>query len=410
MTAGHLHRSGQTVQVAAERVESRQKPLGSLGQRESSQAVGDRLKVEEESCGTYGHHVSLQAETGQLIVVMCEEFRVDALAWNVHQSKAHGTLGRKDVALGDVRCVAKEGLAQIARKSVRALAGEIPLHRLQGKLAVHRHQLCAEPDHCVHPAPGRETMLQLVPGARKPACQQLREEGLPHRATAPWNEEEFGKRAQLALYGVDPLHDSLSSLRTTRSTPGTSKRDQCCDKSERRENDRGDEERRHRRSVDAHHADVNSGGFSPIIRVMSGVVTQAVRLERVEVFMDAIREHFDRHFDRGWLAMIIDELPIEASLVQQIRELLGLRSVYQADIHEVRYGVQRLMIFAAELRRHLLPVLRDRLQISGFTRSFRNDDAGRIHRQFVAIAFPANLQRLEELTASLAEALPPTDE
>ena len=99
--------------------------------------------------------------------------------------------------------------------------------------------------------------------------------------------------------------------------------------------------------------------------------------------------------------MIIDELPIESTLVPQIRELLGLRSIYSSDLYDVRFGIERLKLLAQELRRHLLPVLRDRLRISGFTRSSSDDEIGRLHRQFVAVAFPSNLEHLEDLTRSL---------
>jgi hypothetical protein len=138
---------------------------------------------------------------------------------------------------------------------------------------------------------------------------------------------------------------------------------------------------------------------------MAAVVTETKRLDRVEVFLDAIREHFERHFDRGWLAMIIDELPIESSLVPQIRELLSLRSIYAGDLYDVHFGIERLEAFSHELRRHLLPVLRDRLHVSGFTRRTGEDQVGRVHRQFVAAAFPSNLERLEELTESLKAAV-----
>ncbi len=144
-------------------------------------------------------------------------------------------------------------------------------------------------------------------------------------------------------------------------------------------------------------------------REMATIATEVRRLERTEVFLDALREHFDRHFDRGWLAMLVDELPIDSSLVPQIRELFGLRSVYLSDIYEIRFGIERLTTFAFELRRHLEPVLRDRLRISGFTRSSRDDEIGRIHRQFVASAFPANLDRLEELTESLRQSIDLTE-
>lgn len=128
-------------------------------------------------------------------------------------------------------------------------------------------------------------------------------------------------------------------------------------------------------------------------------------IDAVQIRLEALRDHFDRHFDRGWLAMVIDDLPIESSVVRQIRELLALPVVYTDDLPEIRFGIDTLRVFVAELRRHLLPVLRDRLGVSGFggLRSPGGTD-DRVHRQFLCMTFPHNLRRLEELVCDLEEA------
>ncbi|MFW5826046.1 MAG: hypothetical protein ACOCVO_00670 [bacterium] len=128
-------------------------------------------------------------------------------------------------------------------------------------------------------------------------------------------------------------------------------------------------------------------------------------IDAVQIRLEALREHFDRYFDRGWLAMIIDDLPIDSSVVRQIRELLALPVVYADDLPEIRYGVDTLRVFATELRRHLLPVLRDRLGVSGFRRLRAGQPADdRVHRQFLCMTFPHNLRRLEELVGDLDQA------
>lgn len=121
----------------------------------------------------------------------------------------------------------------------------------------------------------------------------------------------------------------------------------------------------------------------------------------VQMNLEALREHFNEHFDRGWLAMIIDDLPLDVSLLRQIRQLLSLTVVYPEDLPEILYGVERLQQFVLELRRHLLPVLRDRLGVSGLSlaRPRRGDD--RLYRQFLCMTFPYNLTRLEELARNL---------
>ena len=124
--------------------------------------------------------------------------------------------------------------------------------------------------------------------------------------------------------------------------------------------------------------------------------------QRVLIRIDALREHFRTHFDRGWLAIIIDDLPIDFLTIRRIRQVLSLTTVYAEDIPELRYGVEQLERFVLDLRRHLLPVLRERLGISGLLGpSTRLSRAERVHHEFLALAFPHNLSRLEELIAEL---------
>ena len=37
-----------------------------------------------------------------------------------------------------------------------------------------------------------------------------------------------------------------------------------------------------------------------------------------------IREVFEKHFDRSWLGVIIDELPIDSRVIRDIREFLAI--------------------------------------------------------------------------------------
>ncbi|MFW5689573.1 MAG: hypothetical protein ACOC1U_08370 [Spirochaetota bacterium] len=136
---------------------------------------------------------------------------------------------------------------------------------------------------------------------------------------------------------------------------------------------------------------------------MSSPAVQTISTERVQMALEALRAHLDQYFDRGWLAMIIEDLPLDSSHMREIRALLSLQVIYAEDLPELVYGVERLESFAKELHRHLVPVLRDRLGVSGFTAGrFGRARDERVHRQFVCMTFPHNLQRLEELTARLS--------
>jgi len=135
---------------------------------------------------------------------------------------------------------------------------------------------------------------------------------------------------------------------------------------------------------------------------MAYVATQPISMTPLLTSIAALREHFGRHFDRGWLAMIIDDLPIDFTTLRQIRQLLTVTEVYDEDLDSIRFGAEQLQHFAAGLRRYLLPVLKERLGVSGLlpTRP-RFDETQRVHRQLLCHSFPYNLTRLEELTTEL---------
>lgn len=141
--------------------------------------------------------------------------------------------------------------------------------------------------------------------------------------------------------------------------------------------------------------------------IVMSTIAAGSRLDTVQMRLEALRDHFDTYFDRGWLAMLIDDLPLESSLVRQIRAMLAISAVYPENLREIAYGVQRIEELVTELRRHLLPVLRDRLGVSGFSRVRGAAIDDRVYRQFLCLTFPHNLERLEALNDALSDAVGP---
>jgi len=140
--------------------------------------------------------------------------------------------------------------------------------------------------------------------------------------------------------------------------------------------------------------------------VMADLAVRTPSYASLVAAIAALREHFGRHFDRGWLAMIIDDLPIDFTTLRRIRHLLAITEVYPEDLPDLAYGADQLMQFASELRRHLLPVLRERLGVSGLRpSSYCLDPSERVHRQLLCLSFPVNLERLEELTREFVRVL-----
>jgi hypothetical protein len=119
-----------------------------------------------------------------------------------------------------------------------------------------------------------------------------------------------------------------------------------------------------------------------------------------------LRDHFDAYFDTGWFAVLIEGSPIHFTVIKEIRAALSRDSLYPEDHTTLRYGVGLLEQFVAQLRRFLLPVLRERLGISRLLSHPPQLSADEyVYRQLVAQTFPSNVDRLEELTLDLKTTL-----
>ncbi|MBN2553146.1 MAG: hypothetical protein JXB06_10270 [Spirochaetales bacterium] len=119
-----------------------------------------------------------------------------------------------------------------------------------------------------------------------------------------------------------------------------------------------------------------------------------------------IRRVFEDHFDRTWFAIIIDGLPIDFRTIRMIRELVGLQSIHVGDEWFIYQAVVELSRFSLLIRKFLLPVLKERLGVSGLMpHRVVRDRTQYILRRFVAYTFPYNLERLEGLTGQLRSSL-----
>ena len=119
-----------------------------------------------------------------------------------------------------------------------------------------------------------------------------------------------------------------------------------------------------------------------------------------------IRRVFEDHFDRTWFAIIIDGLPIDFRTIRIIRELVGLQSIHVGDEWFIYQAVVELSRFSLLIRKFLLPVLKERLGVSGLMpHRVVRDRTQYILRRFVAYTFPYNLERLEALTGQLRSSL-----
>jgi len=134
--------------------------------------------------------------------------------------------------------------------------------------------------------------------------------------------------------------------------------------------------------------------------------TSSFRERMIEEQISEIREVFEDHFDRTWFSILIDDLPIDAKTVREIRELLSLSRVFPEDVPLIYSGVEELESFIVHVRRYLVPFIKDRLMVSGFfPKNMLKDRTQYILRRLVAYTFPFNLNSLSLLTSTLKATL-----
>ncbi|MFO7850426.1 MAG: hypothetical protein R6V67_10735 [Spirochaetia bacterium] len=119
--------------------------------------------------------------------------------------------------------------------------------------------------------------------------------------------------------------------------------------------------------------------------------------------IDEIRGIFRNHFESGWFLIVLERMAFNTVYLNDIRRLTELQSIYPSDFYHIRTGTIAMEEFIQFSRRYLLPVLRDQLGISGFTRWSipHQDRTTLVVKEFFASAFPYNLERLAELTEQL---------
>lgn len=119
-----------------------------------------------------------------------------------------------------------------------------------------------------------------------------------------------------------------------------------------------------------------------------------------------VRDIFENHFDRTWFSVVVDGLPIDFRTVREIRQMVGLKTLYPGEERGIYQGVLELETFVLIVRRQLLPVLKERLGVSWLFPGRRVRDRNQVMlRRLVAITFPYNLERLRLATQRLKDGL-----
>ncbi|MCF7928076.1 MAG: hypothetical protein K9L68_03805 [Spirochaetales bacterium] len=125
----------------------------------------------------------------------------------------------------------------------------------------------------------------------------------------------------------------------------------------------------------------------------------------LEAHLTRVRELFRIYFDNSWFVGILERMSFNSLTLHEIRRMLEMRSSYVTDSYRLLTGVRALEELVAFTRRYVLPVIRDELGVSGFTRhkNRSQDPITQVVKGLFSATFPANLMHLEELTTELTE-------
>jgi hypothetical protein len=127
---------------------------------------------------------------------------------------------------------------------------------------------------------------------------------------------------------------------------------------------------------------------------------QTVRIRRC---LSELATLYHDQFDRNWLYLILERSPLDTSVMGDVRDLVETDVAF-LDPTKLDRHTQALEEYVQHLRRYVIPGLREKLGISGFTGGIRVLSEDQIIlRKFIAYAFPHNLERLAALTSRLKE-------
>jgi hypothetical protein len=132
------------------------------------------------------------------------------------------------------------------------------------------------------------------------------------------------------------------------------------------------------------------------------ILADAGKRNRLLSSIHQIRDQFEKHFDRSWLSVVIDELPLEHRTVREIREFLHIVELSQDDDQRIESGLDELRRYIWTLKKHLLPQVKELLGVSAFSYGRRRMDKSQyVLRRLTAHALPYNLAQFEILVDNL---------
>jgi hypothetical protein len=133
------------------------------------------------------------------------------------------------------------------------------------------------------------------------------------------------------------------------------------------------------------------------------LLEQEIKFSRytIDIISD-MRRLFEKYFDQTWFSIILDDLPMEARTIREIRSLTDISYIHPGDEVRIEIGIKALELFIYNIRKFLMPVIKDKLGLSAFNRSHNGlDERTYVMRKLVLNNLPYNLSSLEALTREL---------
>lgn len=114
-----------------------------------------------------------------------------------------------------------------------------------------------------------------------------------------------------------------------------------------------------------------------------------------------VKNSFMDNFDKSWFYIVIDDLPVNLKNIIEIKEALSDSLLY-TNLRELFQIIIKLEWFIQNVRKYLLPVIKEKLRISHLYPSLLVRDRNvYVKRNLIAYVLPFNLENLNKHTLKL---------
>ena len=128
--------------------------------------------------------------------------------------------------------------------------------------------------------------------------------------------------------------------------------------------------------------------------------------DRILDIVRDMRGTYESCFNHSWFYNILEDLPVDPSLVREIRSFLSYTPLDLLDMYKIRSGAESLERFIWKLNAYLLPNIKEILRVSNLIpgRRIKNKEEY-LRMRLLSEVLPENIKRLAAYTSELNDAL-----